>query len=86
MQTHSIATLNGFQELRVHQSEHCPSWRTWPRDGWAEFRVTFSPNWVAMSLTESPKNGPRRETMLTLDPPAARALYDELRTIFEPAP
>lgn len=83
-------------EFRVHVGNHTPSWtRRW-NEGTAQFRAMMHTRagWLSLTMSEGYEIKPQgqhkgrtrwigKETMLTLEPEAARALYDFLKFHFE---
>lgn len=69
-----------FARLTVHIEARTPSWRRYgPGTATASFNIHAQAEWVEVRLEEFGHDPDvRRETMLTLDPTAARALRDFL--------
>lgn len=70
--------------LVVIEENHTASWQT-NDGGYAEFEATMhsEAEWLSLTLTEASEKS-RRETMMTLTPKSARALYEFLKNRFEP--
>ena len=72
--------------LRVNTSAVSISWSRW-KTGTCQVQATShdGPKWLSLSVEECPEGGKRRYAMATLNEPAARALYEQLRAAFEPS-
>lgn len=79
-------------QITIHEQNHTPSWTKLWNEGYASLRVMMhrTAGWLSITMAEgytSQTVDKRREivkeTMLTLDPKTARALYDFLKFYFE---
>ncbi len=83
-QRHSTKVDGPLNTLTVITSDHTPSWKTGGKPGSARFesRTHAEAKHVSIRLLECGGEGPRRETMMTIYPEAAQALYEQLALIF----
>jgi len=83
-------------EFEVIEYDHMPSWKVSAEDGYARFNAMMhkKAQWVSLTMVESyerasSKPGERgktftveKQTMMSLNPESAKALYEFLGTIF----
>lgn len=74
-----------WTEFKVIEENHTASWQT-NDGGYATFEATGhnEAKWLSLTMIESSEKS-RRQTMMTLKPESARALYGFLKEQFEPA-
>lgn len=86
-QTIQTRTDGPVHHMTVAFRGHTPHWKT-HGEGHAqiEFTTHDKAGWVSMDAQEwSKDNKASKRTMLTLDEPAGRALYERLKAMYEPA-
>lgn len=81
--TRLVKNTANTEKLEIHFPDHMPSWMRYCDGGYAHFEATFhnAAEWLALTVVEGHDKA-RKETMVTLEPESARALYDFLHTRF----
>lgn len=87
MQTCERKDRENTKEIRVHDGDHTPSWKTSRFTGYGGFRAYGSDQWLSMSIEEGYTHQGRhyaRDTMMTLSRGSAIALRDLLNDLYPP--